>query len=222
MAKTVGDLFIRVTAKDQQFKKQMRGVRQTIGGVGTSVGRLAGLFGVAFGAGAALSFAMKAASKYSGVFVQQMSRLRMDMLRIEIAMGKAFGPVFAEMIEDFREWVGLTGDGEANLSDAAEAMVSLVEIAKAVWYWFDLIYQLGGVIGGLFLKLAEALGLMEYSADQAAMAKPMTREELRVAQDRANVDAYQMLPGEQGNRTVRPGDLAGVLERIEQNTRGPR
>ena len=54
------------------------------------------------------------------------------------------------------------------------------------------------------------------------MAKPMTREELRVAQDRANVDAYQMLPGEQGNRTVRPGDLAGVLERIEQNTRGPR
>tara|TARA_R110002020_G_scaffold328050_1_gene543993 strand:- start:301 stop:966 length:666 start_codon:yes stop_codon:yes gene_type:complete len=221
MAKTVGDLFIRVTAKDQQFKKQMRSVRHTIGGVGTSVARMAGLFGVAFGAGAAISFAMKSASKYSGVFVRQMSKLRVDMLRIEIAMGKAFGPVFAELIEDFREWAGLTGEGETNLSDAAENMRSLIRIAEAVYYWFNLIYKIGEALGGLFLKLAEAMGLMEYSADQKAMGKGMTREELNTAQGQ-----FMDLPDRRFNpyqdQQKISSQMEAVLLRIEQNTRGPR
>lgn len=148
MARTVGDLFIRVTAKDSQFKKQMGGVRKSIGQVGSSVGRLTGLFGMAFGAASGLAFVLQGASKYSGVFVQQMSLLKRDILLIQIAMGKAFGPLFAEILEDFRSLIGMTDEGKANLNVMADTIGALYRAIKKILapvkWLFDLLAKIGG------------------------------------------------------------------------------
>lgn len=223
MAKTVGDLFIRVTAKDQQFKKQMRGVRQTIGGVGTSVGRLAGLFGMAFGAGAALSFAIKAASKYSGVFVKQMSKLRVDMLRIEMSVARAFGPVFAAMIKDFRAWVGMTAEGEANMQGIADSTHALYGVIKLALAPFIKLFEILAAIGGseaVYRTVGKLNPKFRATMQREAIAgQGMTREELDTAQSNAGIRAAAADPYSDDKLTTQL--MVDKLAEIAQNTRGP-
>lgn len=224
MARTVGDLFIRVTAKDQQFKKQMRGVRASIGSVGSSVGRMAGLFGIAFGGAAALGFALKAASKYSGVFVQEFARFRVDMVKIKIAAGKAFGPVFANILKDIRGMTGETQSWDDVMHTLAETAQSLYDIFKALTIPFKLLYKLGEQIGNIFTPILEAFAVVGPWAGIAEQRKQygkgMTREDLTGQQTHgasstnfATGEGYGG-PMEENNKIS--AQMLKVLERIEQ------
>lgn len=130
---TVGDLFVRVTAKDANFQRSMRNVQGSISRVTNSVGRMAGVFGVAFGMGALVSKTIESAAKYSAVFAKEMQLATRDAQLFWIAAGQGIGPAFADISREIRSAFGTTEqwrDTWAEIGDYARAFVDLVKIGS--------------------------------------------------------------------------------------------
>ena len=137
---TIGDLFIRVTAKDQNFHRSMSKVQRSVRNVTGNVAKMAGTFGATLSIGAALAATLKAVATYSGEYAAAMARVEVGMTRFWLAVGKNLGPVFAKLVDDarvfFGEFVGL---------DAVVSVLKVIaEVADVVRVTFKAIAYLIG------------------------------------------------------------------------------
>lgn len=150
---TVGDLFVRVTAKDANFQRSMRNVQGSISRVSNSVSRMAGVFGVAFGMGALVSKTIESAAKYSAVFSKEMALANRDAQLFWIAAGQGIGPAFAEITKEIRAAFGTTEqwrDTFAELGDYALAFVDLMKIGTITLRAnFKILKEIGKFFGGI-------------------------------------------------------------------------
>jgi len=181
---TIGDLFIRVTAKDQNFHRSMSKVQRSVRNVTGSVAKMAGTFGATLGTGAMLAGVMKAVSTYSGEFAAAMARVQVAMTQFWIVVGKHLGPVFAQLVDDarkfFEQFVGM---------DAIVSVLQLItEAAQVMRFTFGSLpsdlanaFQL---ISKIIAKVSPFIRFMEMvnTRNRNALSKGINPEQLAVMQ----------------------------------------
>tara|TARA_R100001463_G_scaffold23670_2_gene56574 strand:- start:2995 stop:3573 length:579 start_codon:yes stop_codon:yes gene_type:complete len=139
MATTIGDLFVRVTAKDQKFNQKMRGVKKTVGGVGSSIGRMAGMFGLALGPAAAIGGTLMLATKYSGQAARSAALLGAEWQKAAIGIGQGFGEIWSMILDDVTElvkWLNDSGVWETIGNAFRDAYKWLKEIVDTLAQFF--------------------------------------------------------------------------------------
>jgi len=195
MATTIGDLFVRVTAKDQQFNQKMRGVKKTVGSVGGSIGRMAGMFGLALGPAAAIGATLALAVKYSGQASRSAALLGAEWTRTSIAIGQGFGEVWSLILDDVRALVELLNDSEL-WSTIGEAFADAYKGLKSI---IDLIARFfGGEIDA------------RKSFDQRN--KPQTLESLRILQGKDAEKRESKSRKEKDREIINPTDPEVVMQ----------
>lgn len=221
MAKTVGDLFIRVTAKDQQFQKGMRRVQGSIKSTVGVASRLAGVFGMAFGVASLISKTIESSAKYSGEFAKQMAKMTYQSQMFWMAAGKQMGPVFAEILEDFNKMVFAGASWTAIWAEVASYARELYTVLKPI-IWFLNAQQkglkiLGEGIGGTAAKL-----MPSYS--RAYSRRGLDKKDLeRLRADDPSTVSIDSVPGQRhGQRGPDDYKHLEVLKQIANNTEGPR
>ena len=222
MAKTVGDLFIRVTAKDQQFQKGMRRVQGSIKSTVGVASRLAGVFGMAFGVASLISKTIESSAKYSGEFAKQMAKMTYQSQMFWMAAGKQMGPVFAEILEDFNKMVFAGASWTAIWAEVASYARELYTVLKPI-IWFLNAQQKGLKILGE--GIAEPVTKRIMFEERKRHARGLTREQLKAmqqTQDDTYGNPFAVEQQRHGKRGPEAYKHLEVLKQIANNTEGPR
>ena len=227
MAITVGDLFVKVTANDRKFKQQMRGIQGTIRNFSNSVSRIAGLFGLAFGGAFLMGKAIESAAKFSGVFALALANSRLQMIKIKIAMGQAFGPVLAAALNDFTALFTLTEDGEKNLKMLGLGLLDIYNAIKLILKPVKWLFQALAAFGGSEF-LYTALGPLRPATwrtgyQEMLNSQGMSRKGLEQLQQDTPATIRQL---RENNPLAMHNHISEIIKQklieIEQHTRGPR
>ena len=181
---TIGDLFIRVTAKDQNFHRSMSKVQRSVRNVTGSVAKMAGTFGATLSIGAALAATLKAVATYSGEYAAAMAKVQIGMMRFWLAVGKNLGPVFAKLVDDarvfFGEFVGL--DAVVSVLKVIAEVADVVRVAfKALAFLIaETLSGASRVVG--FLNPITGFMRMQNKQNRRALGMGMNPQQLQTMQ----------------------------------------
>tara|TARA_R100000654_G_scaffold74730_1_gene109846 strand:+ start:7246 stop:7821 length:576 start_codon:yes stop_codon:yes gene_type:complete len=185
MATTIGDLFVRVTAKDQKFNQKMRRVKKTVRGVGDSVGRMGAMFGLALAPAAAIGGSLVLATKFSGDAARSAALLGAEWQKTSMNIGQGFGEIWSLILDDVRALMEYLNDSEV-WSTIGNAFADGYKELK------EMIDVLAKFFGG------------EFEAKQEQLAQGITRGQLKAMQAEAAAGKGGEIVGQlkQLNRTM--------------------
>ena len=202
---TVGDLFVRVTAKDANFQRSMRNVQGSISRVTNSVGRMAGMFGLAFGMGSLVSKTIESAAKYSNEFAKEMHLATRDAQLFWIAAGQGIGPALAEASREIRKAFGTTEQWRDTWAEIGEHAVSFVELIKMSTYNLRIFAKIWKTIG-------EYIGMISATPHPKSPNNPYTQRT-----SRAELEGMQQTAASQAaDRNL--AAQTELLKQISKNT----